>query len=55
MVILHNLNDGTGNRMLGVTVAVIAGLAVLWAWWQSKKETAEMKAMDQPPPTTGEK
>jgi K(+)-stimulated pyrophosphate-energized sodium pump len=53
LVILHNVKDpapGTGNPTLGLTVAVIAGLAVLWAWWQSKKETAEMKALDQPPP-----
>ncbi|MBN9117681.1 MAG: sodium/proton-translocating pyrophosphatase [Planctomycetes bacterium] len=52
LVILHNLNDGTGNRMLGLTVAVIAALAVLWAWWQSKKETTEetSHAMDEAPP-----
>src|ERR1700755_3559737 len=51
MVILHNLNDGIGNRMLGLTVAVIAAMAVLWAWWQSKKDdTATTNAMDQAPP-----
>jgi K(+)-stimulated pyrophosphate-energized sodium pump len=52
LVILHNLNDGTGNRMLGVTVAVIAALAVGWAWWQSKKDTTDeaSHAMDQTPP-----
>jgi K(+)-stimulated pyrophosphate-energized sodium pump len=49
LVILHNLNDGHGNRMLGLTVAAVALLAVLWAWWQSKKESAEMAAMHQPP------
>jgi K(+)-stimulated pyrophosphate-energized sodium pump len=56
LVILHNLNDGMGNRMLGVTVAVIAGLAVLWAWWQSKKDTTSeaSHAMDQTP-LTGQK
>jgi K(+)-stimulated pyrophosphate-energized sodium pump len=52
-VILHNMNDGTGNRMLGVTIAVIAAVAVLWAWWQSKKETAEMSALDKNPPAPG--
>ena len=52
LVILHNLNDGTGNRMLGLTVAVVAAMAVLWAWWQSKKETAEMSAMDKAPPAS---
>src|SRR5579883_129178 len=50
LVILHNVRDGIGNRMVGLTVAVIAALAVLWAWWQSKKDTAEMNAMDQTPP-----
>jgi K(+)-stimulated pyrophosphate-energized sodium pump len=49
LVILHNLNDGHGNWKIGLAVAVVAGLAVLWAWWQSKKGTAEMTAMDQPP------
>ena len=54
LVILHNLKDGTGNRMFGVAVAVVAALAVGWAWWQSKKDTAEMNAMDQaPPPNEG--
>jgi hypothetical protein len=36
---------------VGLTVAVIAAMAVLWAWWQSKKDTAEMNAMNQTPPT----
>ncbi len=55
LVILHNVKDGTGNRMIGVAVAVVAALAVGWAWWQSKKDTAEMSALDQvpPPPTEG--
>lgn len=55
LVILHNVKDGTGNPMIGAAVAVIAGVAVAWAWWQSKKDTAEMNAMDQlpPPPTDG--
>lgn len=54
LVILHNVKDGTGNTMLGLTVAVIAALAVLWAWWQSKKESTDeaSHAMDQAPPTT---
>jgi K(+)-stimulated pyrophosphate-energized sodium pump len=56
LVILHNLSDGTGNRMLGVTIALIAGLAVVWAWAQSKKDTTEeaSHAMDQAPPVTTE-
>jgi K(+)-stimulated pyrophosphate-energized sodium pump len=55
LVILHNVKDpapGTGNWMLGLAVALVAGLAVAWAWWQSKKETADeaAHAMDQTPP-----
>jgi K(+)-stimulated pyrophosphate-energized sodium pump len=52
LVILHNVKDGIGNWTIGAVVAGIAALAVLWAWWQSKKETAEMSAMDQAPPST---
>jgi hypothetical protein len=36
--------------MVGVAVASVSGLLVLWAWWQSKKETADMTAMDAAPP-----
>jgi K(+)-stimulated pyrophosphate-energized sodium pump len=50
LVILHNVKDGIGNPMVGVAVASVSGLLVLWAWWQSKKETADMTAMDAPPP-----
>ena len=50
LVILHNVKDGSGNRMIGVAVAAVAALAVGWAWWQSKKDTAEMSALDQVPP-----
>jgi K(+)-stimulated pyrophosphate-energized sodium pump len=50
LVILHNVKDGIGNPMVGVAVASVSGLLVVWAWWQSKKETADMNAMDAPPP-----
>ena len=46
LVILHNLKDGSGNPVVGVAVAAIAAAAVGWAWWQSKRETAEMRQMD---------
>ena len=52
LVILHNVKDGSGNRMIGVAVAAVAAVAVGWAWWQSKKDTAEMSALDQAPPTS---
>jgi K(+)-stimulated pyrophosphate-energized sodium pump len=59
LVILHNVRNpapGIGNWTLGLTVAIIAGLAVAWAWWQSKKETADeaAHAMDQNPPPSNE-
>lgn len=42
--------SGTGlkspSRMIGVLVMVIAAAAIGWAWYQSKSESAEMKAMD---------
>jgi K(+)-stimulated pyrophosphate-energized sodium pump len=47
LVILHNLKDGPGNRTVGVVVAVVAVLLVGWAWWQSKKDTTEMRQMDE--------
>ncbi|AWM42509.1 hypothetical protein C1280_34575 [Gemmata obscuriglobus] len=49
LVMMHNVKDGAGNWTVGAAVAGVAGLAVLWAWWQSKKETAEMSAMDKEP------
>jgi K(+)-stimulated pyrophosphate-energized sodium pump len=48
-VMLYNLNDGLGNRMIGLTIAVISALAVGWAWAQSKKDSAAMQALDQSP------
>ncbi|HEY1191157.1 MAG TPA: sodium/proton-translocating pyrophosphatase, partial [Gemmata sp.] len=52
LVIMHNVKDGTGNWTVGAAVAGAAALAVLWAWWQSKKETAEMSALDREPTGT---
>lgn len=54
LVILHNVKDGPGNWVLGAGVAGVAAVAVLWAWWQSKKETAEMRAMHDEPPAAPE-
>ncbi|MFM8272930.1 MAG: sodium/proton-translocating pyrophosphatase [Gemmata sp.] len=54
LVILHNVKDGTGNPQVGLAVAAAAALAVAWAWWQSKKDTAEMNAMDQAPHPAGD-
>jgi K(+)-stimulated pyrophosphate-energized sodium pump len=47
LVILHNLKDGPGNKLIGLAVAAVAVLLVGWAWWQAKKDTAEMRQMDE--------
>jgi K(+)-stimulated pyrophosphate-energized sodium pump len=46
LVIMHNIKDGAGSRQVGAVVLAIALFAVAWAWWQSKRETAETKLMD---------
>jgi K(+)-stimulated pyrophosphate-energized sodium pump len=46
LVILYNLKDGTGTSMAGGLIAVVALLAVAWAWWQSKQESAEVKQIE---------
>jgi K(+)-stimulated pyrophosphate-energized sodium pump len=46
LVMLHNIRDGVGNPVVGGFIAVIAVLAVGWAWWQSKQESAELKRME---------
>ena len=45
-VIMHNIRDGAGSRQVGAVVLALAVFAVAWAWWQSKRETAETKQMD---------
>jgi Na+/H+-translocating membrane pyrophosphatase len=46
LVIMHNVTDGAGDRTVGAIVLTCAALAVGWAWWQSKRESAAMKAME---------
>ncbi len=36
-----------GNRLVGLLLVVISLAAVGWAWWQSKRESAEMRQMDE--------
>ncbi len=49
IVIDHNLLDprSTGGPAIGIVVTLICAGAVGWALWQSKRETPEMKQMDQ--------
>jgi K(+)-stimulated pyrophosphate-energized sodium pump len=46
LVIMHNVTSGVGNRQVGAVVLAIASFAVAWAWWQSKRESSEVKQMD---------
>jgi K(+)-stimulated pyrophosphate-energized sodium pump len=46
LVILHNVRDGMGNAVVGWFIALVAALAVGWAWWRSKHESAEVKHME---------
>jgi K(+)-stimulated pyrophosphate-energized sodium pump len=47
LVIRFNIVNGTENRGTGLWVLVIALLAVAWSWWQSKRESTEMRLMDE--------
>jgi len=51
LVIQHNLKDtltnGSQGWPIGLAVTLVSGLAVAWAWWQSKHETADMIEMDE--------
>jgi K(+)-stimulated pyrophosphate-energized sodium pump len=47
LVIQFNIADGTGSRFVGFLVIIVAAAAVGWAWWRSKHETPEMRAMDE--------
>ncbi len=51
VVILHNVRDNLkaappGNINIGLTVLAVAVLAIAWAWWQAKRETADMKQVE---------
>jgi K(+)-stimulated pyrophosphate-energized sodium pump len=46
LVIYYNASTGT-VKSVGWVVGAIAVLAIIWAVWQSKRETEEMKQMDE--------
>jgi K(+)-stimulated pyrophosphate-energized sodium pump len=47
LVILYNFKDGTAaSRGPAVVVTVVCMLAIVWAWWQSKRDTREMQELD---------
>jgi K(+)-stimulated pyrophosphate-energized sodium pump len=47
LVIQFNLVTGKENRWTGVAILLVALAAVAWSWWQSKRESSEMKQMDE--------
>ncbi|WP_246539576.1 proton/sodium-translocating pyrophosphatase [Telmatocola sphagniphila] len=47
LVMLYNVKDGTSKDVAtGWIVIGVALLAISWAWWQSKRDTEEMREMD---------
>jgi K(+)-stimulated pyrophosphate-energized sodium pump len=47
LVIRFNVVDGKENWLIGLLVVPVALAAVAWSWWQSKRESAEMRMMDE--------
>jgi len=47
LVIRFNIVSGTESRSTGLWVLLIALAAVAWSWYQSKRESAEMRLMDE--------
>ncbi len=47
LVIMHNVSDGAGDRSVGWVVLLASTAAVAWAWWQSKRENATTRKLDE--------
>ena len=43
----HHRLIGAAALVVGLAIVAVALLAVGWAWWQSKRETEEMRQMDE--------
>ncbi|WP_020468190.1 sodium/proton-translocating pyrophosphatase [Zavarzinella formosa] len=47
LVIMYNVKTGElAGSGVGYLVVVVAGVAVSWSWWQSKRDTLEILALD---------
>jgi Na+/H+-translocating membrane pyrophosphatase len=44
MVMLYNLRQG--DYLVGYLIVIIGLLAIAWSWWQSKRDTEEMRLLD---------
>jgi K(+)-stimulated pyrophosphate-energized sodium pump len=47
LVIKYNIVDGNVSQAVGYGVLLIAVAAIAWSWWQSKRESAETRKMDE--------
>jgi K(+)-stimulated pyrophosphate-energized sodium pump len=47
LVIRYNLVNATVDATTGLWILLVALLAVAWSWWQSKRESTEMRQMDE--------
>ncbi len=47
LVMMYNVRDGVGNPVVGALIAAVSVLAVGFAWWLSKTESAEFKRMEE--------
>jgi K(+)-stimulated pyrophosphate-energized sodium pump len=47
LVLKYNIVNGTVNPAIGILIVLVALAAVGWSWWQSKRESAEMRLMDE--------
>jgi K(+)-stimulated pyrophosphate-energized sodium pump len=46
LVMHYNVKEGFGNPLVGGSIALVAVLAVGWAWWRSKQESDQFKEME---------
>jgi len=48
LVLTYNIKQGTHSASpIGYVVIVVGLLAVSWSWWQSKRDTIEMRELDE--------
>jgi K(+)-stimulated pyrophosphate-energized sodium pump len=48
LVMTYNIKSGShSDSVLGYMVIVLGLMAIAWAWWQSKRDTVEMRELDE--------
>jgi K(+)-stimulated pyrophosphate-energized sodium pump len=53
LVGIHPSSSEAGSRMVGLVVAVVALVMILWAVWQSRRESGDYGTLDSNPPSGG--